>query len=602
LAAGSSGDPFERQADEVARPVIETVERPGFGRRDETVDRRRLPTRGTRIQRSPAARPQPMTQDTSLTERAIGPARSKIELMTGHQLLGSVTVRDVDDATCEATDLSVEREHRGEGYGAELIGAVARAGAKLGRSRVTLGAQDDGSGRLDHWYESLGFNATGTQGDGFTRYAAPTTALRTSRLQRAAVVPRTSDTSHAEPCNDRSSEQTTIRRMETSTPAQELAELMIKSGSLGDLDGGRLVDLWPQLSVALTAAVADIEQNHQLVAQLGYMPCGVLLVTPGRCEMRPDVYGTTGDLTAQVKQELAEFVLSFMQANGQMAFIERQSWYIDNTHEVAIDINFYPDRALAVGGLGLHKDTAGENLFVNLIFNNVDATPATEWTEDTHLPDAERLAKLRQLLPPELVDQLIQAKAIIEQISSAEKGTFRGGLSGANAWVSFVDELIWHSSPSLVNRPTFDAVSVLEGFAQHPESGETYEAMVVVSQTPGNSLFDQYGGAPQNLTPEKWKAFHEQLIQDSGKAAAFGQFIRTFDWSAHKQTGATGAVLVGPESHELVNVPKPTMAQGRPRANSDAETLGQVNAAAPQGTKRTFIRTWVRIVPAGKTK
>jgi hypothetical protein len=69
----------------------------------------------------------------------------------------------------------------------------------LGRSRVTLGSQDDGSGKLDGWYKSLGFTKTGTSSDKTSRFEAPTTALRRSRVQRSAANLR---------------ETTRIRRME----------------------------------------------------------------------------------------------------------------------------------------------------------------------------------------------------------------------------------------------------------------------------------------------------------------------------------------------------------------------------------------------------
>jgi ribosomal protein S18 acetylase RimI-like enzyme len=57
-----------------------------------------------------------------------------------------------DKGAVEVTDLNVAKAQRGHGIGQMLIASAARAGQQLGKSKVTLAAQDSGTGRLMQWY------------------------------------------------------------------------------------------------------------------------------------------------------------------------------------------------------------------------------------------------------------------------------------------------------------------------------------------------------------------------------------------------------------------------------------------------------------------
>ena len=192
---------------------------------------------------------------------------------------------------------------------------------------------------------------------------------------------------------------------------------MVKTGTLGKLDE-TLLDIWPDLARDLQLGVDAAEKAGWKVDGNFYLDCGVLKVDPENWSFEASVaHGPY--LSKSVRDRLCTFLLDFMGANGQMDFIDDQPWFQDGTGAVEIDVNFYPKRPLVAGGLGLHKDTANENLFVNLIFNNTTDTPATEWTEDTELPDDVRLATLMKLLPPELARQLMEAKQIIDRSDRA---------------------------------------------------------------------------------------------------------------------------------------------------------------------------------------
>lgn len=125
------------------------------------------------------------SEPTTVSKSSAGGGRSKLTLYGSGGALGSVTVGAGDASSVEATDLSVTPGHRGYGYGSDLVSAAARVGEKSGKSSVSLGSQDDGSGRLDHWYKSLGFNQTGKVAGGFSKFEAPTSTLQPRRVQRS---------------------------------------------------------------------------------------------------------------------------------------------------------------------------------------------------------------------------------------------------------------------------------------------------------------------------------------------------------------------------------------------------------------------------------
>ena len=95
---------------------------------------------------------------------------------SGGQPIGSVIVHARGNSTIEVTDLKVEPSHRGQGLGGMLMASALQAGRQLGRSRVVLASQDDGSGRLTRWYQRMGFEHAGSNSFGCTKLEASITA------------------------------------------------------------------------------------------------------------------------------------------------------------------------------------------------------------------------------------------------------------------------------------------------------------------------------------------------------------------------------------------------------------------------------------------
>jgi GNAT superfamily N-acetyltransferase len=103
----------------------------------------------------------------------IGAGSYKISAASGGREIGSVSLHDRDRSTIELTDLGVDQSHRGDGVGQGLLGSALREGLRLGKTNVTLGSQDDGSGRLTKWYRGMGFRQVGVDRDGWARMQAP---------------------------------------------------------------------------------------------------------------------------------------------------------------------------------------------------------------------------------------------------------------------------------------------------------------------------------------------------------------------------------------------------------------------------------------------
>jgi ribosomal protein S18 acetylase RimI-like enzyme len=77
----------------------------------------------------------------------------------------------------EVTDLGVAPGYREQGIGKMLLASAARTGRLMGKSRVSLAAQDNGSGRLTRWYREMGFAQTGVNGRGYATLEAPISRL-----------------------------------------------------------------------------------------------------------------------------------------------------------------------------------------------------------------------------------------------------------------------------------------------------------------------------------------------------------------------------------------------------------------------------------------
>jgi len=149
------------------------------------------------------------------------------------------------------------------------------------------------------------------------------------------------------------------------------------------------------------------------------------------------------------------FLHQFMEANGQLPYIKRQQWFRDGTATVVVDINFYYNRH-PNEAFRFHKDTGGDNLFVNLVFNNKANILATEWIEDLQSDATGKRKGLRRNLPDSQRQEIRDTRSAFHRRLTpyrlAGHGSVRGDIVGPAAYVSWVDELVWHSTPAPLSR------------------------------------------------------------------------------------------------------------------------------------------------------
>jgi len=109
-----------------------------------------------------------------------GPGSYRMTAGAGGRQVGSVMVHARDKGAVEVTDLHVAEAQRGHGIGRMLLASAARTGQQFGKSKVTLAAQDNGSGHLTQWYRGMGFAQVGVNQYGCPQLEAPVSRVLAS--------------------------------------------------------------------------------------------------------------------------------------------------------------------------------------------------------------------------------------------------------------------------------------------------------------------------------------------------------------------------------------------------------------------------------------
>ena len=138
---------------------------------------------GTPAQAKPG--PQPPQQGSGfriVTAKPPGGAH-QIRIAAGGREIGSVELLDGGRDAVRVVNLKVDPDQRGQGAGAHLMRAAAFEGMRMGKTRVTLESQDNGTGKLTRWYERMGFMPRGRSDRGMVMLETSAASLQT-RLAR----------------------------------------------------------------------------------------------------------------------------------------------------------------------------------------------------------------------------------------------------------------------------------------------------------------------------------------------------------------------------------------------------------------------------------
>ncbi len=107
----------------------------------------------------------------------------QIRIAAAGREVGSLEMLDAGRDAVRVVNLKVDPDQRGQGAGAQLMRAAAAEGMRMGKTRVTLESQDNGSGKLTRWYEGMGFMPRGRSDRGMVVLETSAATLQ-SRLGR----------------------------------------------------------------------------------------------------------------------------------------------------------------------------------------------------------------------------------------------------------------------------------------------------------------------------------------------------------------------------------------------------------------------------------
>lgn len=292
--------------------------------------------------------------------------------------------------------------------------------------------------------------------------------------------------------------------------------------------------------------------------------------------------------------------MAFVCANGQFDYIRRQSWFNAGHHQIVLKVESVVGRE--TDRLIWHKDTEGRALFSNLLFFNAAGLPATEWSLDLEPMPPDKRALVASQWPPGLLRELDEARArLLARTSTVPP--IEGGVLGPNGYVSWVDELVWHSSPVLQHRERWTLDDAIDGLFGVTFNLATYDLMVQLACTPGGRfarwLQDQHMPL-ERLSYEQaeavWQAAH--AIGPKGDVwQRMNHDVRAMDWSQRPIDTGVGMGLIQdrPDSDDQDIRHQPSGMLGRPRRNS--EIMSSLTNDAMSLQDRHFMQVIVAVRP-----
>jgi hypothetical protein len=318
-------------------------------------------------------------------------------------------------------------------------------------------------------------------------------------------------------------------------------------------------------------------------------------------------------------ERLVDFLEKFMEGNGQWEYIERQEWYRSGAHAIGIDVNYYPDRSGFTTFIAFHKDTAGDNIFVNLVFDNQTEIEATEWYVDIAEPSKKRKAWQDKLLPETYRKELASARDKFRSSLGGKQPEVAGGVSTyLYTFVSWVDDLVWHSTPNGNKRTEYSAEAAERGYArlqatvnngfQYLDSqlGVTVlgaELLGTMAEVPGPNLavwLKKNDLQMQDLGVETSKQAWRDLYGGIDGKDLFVQDAKVralADWRVTGRYSDANSKDPSLPGSETIKEPPVRLSRLR-RVNSNENIQKDLAKAreASKGKPRAFIRTWVRIL------
>jgi diamine N-acetyltransferase len=77
-------------------------------------------------------------------------------------IVGCFALSEQDDGSFELSNVAVQREYRGKGYGKEMVAFAMNKVKESGRNKIIIGIIEENV-KLKDWYSTLGFKHKGTR-------------------------------------------------------------------------------------------------------------------------------------------------------------------------------------------------------------------------------------------------------------------------------------------------------------------------------------------------------------------------------------------------------------------------------------------------------
>ncbi len=193
-------------------------------------------------------------------------------------------------------------------------------------------------------------------------------------------------------------------------------------------------------------------------------------------------------------------VLNTLQRAGQIQYLRNRK-ISDADWKVLVDVHYFRDRP--TDAIQFHKDTIGDTLFVNLNFITMSEIPGPEYILKPRL-DPDREGRVKDTLPPKFRKDLASARKQLP-----EPREIGGTRVPANGIVSFVDELIHHTTP-LRGRRTVSSYNLGHFF------DTTFPRRFAVGQLAYSGATRQYFNGPGRAENTKDAKFNEDKIAATG--------------------------------------------------------------------------------------
>ncbi|MFJ6670014.1 hypothetical protein ACIQMJ_02770 [Actinosynnema sp. NPDC091369] len=394
---------------------------------------------------------------------------------------------------------------------------------------------------------------------------------------------------------------------------RKLESLLMDTGGLAQLLHPDGVRAWARIAAYLAEYFRETVEKADREVLAGYTADVCTAYYAHGKPMLPKK-GFIGERVNGLSEAVNQFLQEFMERNGQWDYLRGQEWFRNGDYVVAVEANYYPDRTGANVRPEFHKDTAGINVFANLIFANTQPIEATEWFADLEEPSAKRAQWQRDNLPAGYLKDLAAAR---EALRGKHTGPVPGGVAEKEyTYVSWVDDLVWHSTPAESRRVKFTAADAKRAYPEleatfagdFAHADEELEVFVL-----GAELVRSFADDPNTLL-HKWMAEQKQPVHDLATAREAWRAVyrgvdgrKRFDQDAETRSRITwritGTYAIAsspdpnlPGSEKILETPAGLST--RKRSNSlkeNQEALERVRAANA-GTPRAFLRTWVRLV------